>query len=133
MPNAPSNAALIRSAHISAIVPARNEEASIAACVESLACQPEIRQILVVNDQSTDKTAEIVRGLMATVPNLRLLETQGVPEGWVGKNHAVALGAREATNPWLLFTDADAEHDPGFYSKGFHAALESNPALVSSA
>src|SRR6266436_763072 len=113
MPNALATAATSRSALISAIVPARNEEASIAACIDSLACQPEISQILVVNDQSTDKTAEIVRGLMATVPNLRLLETQGVPEGWVGKNHAVALGAREATNPWLLFTDADAEHEPG--------------------
>jgi glycosyltransferase involved in cell wall biosynthesis len=54
MLNAPANAALIPSALISAVVPARNEEASIAACIESLACQPEINQILVVNDQSTE-------------------------------------------------------------------------------
>jgi len=131
MPNAPDNAAPIRSAAISAIVPARNEEASIAACIESLARQPEISQILVVNDQSTDKTAEIVRGLMATVPNLRLLETQGVPEGWVGKNHAVAVGAGEATNPWLLFTDGDAEHEPGAAAKALQVAQETNAALVS--
>src|SRR6267378_2538198 len=77
-----SNVAPIGSVLISAIVPARNEEAVIAPCIESLACQPEISQILVVNDQSTDKTAEIVRGLMTSIPNLRLLETQGVPEGW---------------------------------------------------
>jgi len=68
---------------------------------------------------------------MATVPNLRLLETQGVPEGWVGKNNAVAHGAREATNPWLLFTDADAEHEPGAAARALQAAQESNAALVS--
>jgi glycosyltransferase involved in cell wall biosynthesis len=125
------NIAPSRSAAISAIVPARNEEASIAGCIKSLAHQPEIAEILVVNDQSTDKTAEIVHGLMATVSNLRLLETQDVPEGWVGKNHAVALGAREATNPWLLFTDADAEHELGAAAKALHVAQESNAALVS--
>ena len=91
MPNAAANGAPIRSALISAIVPARNEEASIASCIESLACQTEISQILVVNDESTDKTAEIIRGLLTSIPSLRLLETQGVPEGWIGKNHAVAL------------------------------------------
>src|SRR5467141_1087678 len=81
---------------IAAIVPARDEQMTIEACVRSLARQPEIAEILVVNDQSTDRTAEIVRGLMASIPNLRLLETQGVPAGWVGKNYAVALGAKEA-------------------------------------
>ena len=131
MPKETSNIAPIHSAAISAIVPARNEEASIAACIESLARQPEISEILVVNDQSTDKTAAIVRGLMAAVPNLRLLETLGVPEGWVGKNHAVALGAREATNSWLLFTDADAEHEPGAAAKALQVAQETNAALVS--
>jgi glycosyltransferase involved in cell wall biosynthesis len=131
MPNAPANGAPVGSALISAIVPARNEEASIAACIESLACQAEIGQILAVNDESTDKTAEIIRGLMTSIPNLRLLETQGVPEGWVGKNHAVALGAKEATNPWLLFTDADAVHEPGAAARALQAAQESGAALVS--
>src|SRR6267143_107425 len=131
MPSEPSNSAPVLFAAISAIVPARDEEPSIAACIKSLARQPEIREILVVNDQSTDKTAEIVRGLMTSIPNLRLLETQGVPAGWVGKNHAVALGAREATNPWLLFTDADADHEPGAAAKALQAAQVPNAALVS--
>jgi len=131
MPNAAANGAPIRSALISAIVPARNEEASIASCIESLACQTEISQILVVNDESTDKTAEIIRGLLTSIPSLRLLETQGVPEGWIGKNHAVALGAKEATNPWLLFTDADAVHEPGAAARALEAAAQSNAALVS--
>jgi len=120
-----------RSASISAIVPARNEEGAIAACVESLALQPEIAEILVVNDQSTDKTAEIVRGLMLKILRLRLLETQEVPPGWVGKNNAVYLGAKEAKSPWLLFTDADAELQPGAAARTLQIAQETGAALVS--
>jgi glycosyltransferase involved in cell wall biosynthesis len=131
MSNEPSMAAPTPPSSISAIVPARNEELSIAACIESLARQPEIAEILVVNDQSTDKTAGIVRGLLHDIPNLRLLETNGVPPGWVGKNNAVALGAREAAQPWLLFTDADAEHLPGAAAKALQVAQETGAALVS--
>ena len=116
---------------ITAIVPARNEEKVIASCIESLAAQPEIREILVVNDQSTDKTVEIVRGLMAKIPGLRLLETREVPSGWVGKNNAVYLGAKEAKSPWLLFTDADAELLPGAAARALQIAQETSAALVS--
>lgn len=124
VPRAPSPA-------ISAIVPARNEEAVIAACVESLSAQPEIAEILVVNDQSTDKTAELVRRLVPKIPNLRLLESQEVPSGWVGKNQAVFLGAKEAKSPWLLFTDADAELQPGAAARALQIAMEKNAALIS--
>ena len=116
---------------ISAIVPARNEEAVIASCVESLALQPEIAEILVVNDQSTDKTAAIVRGLKAKIPRLHLFETHEVPPGWVGKNNAVYLGAKEAKSPWLLFTDADAELQPGAAARALQIAQETTAALVS--
>jgi glycosyltransferase involved in cell wall biosynthesis len=116
---------------ITAIVPARNEEEVIASCIESLALQPEIAEILVVNDQSTDKTAEIVRGLMAKIPGLRLLETREVPSAWVGKNNAVFLGAKEAESPWLLFTDADAELLPGAAARALQIAQEASAALVS--
>jgi len=131
MTSEPSIAASSRPAAISAIVPARNEEPTIVACIESLARQPEIVEILVVNDQSTDKTAEIVRGLMAGIPHLRLLETNGVPSGWVGKNNAVALGARVAAQPWLLFTDADAEHQSGAAARALQVAEDTGAALIS--
>jgi glycosyltransferase involved in cell wall biosynthesis len=116
---------------ITAIVPARNEEAVIAAGIESLARQPEIAEILVINDQSTDKTAEIVRSLIIKIPHLRLLETQEVPAGWVGKNNAVFLGAKEAKSPWLLFTDADAELQPGATARALQIAQETTAALIS--
>ncbi len=119
------------SPRISAIVPARNEEAVIAACVESLAQQPEIAEILVVNDQSTDRTVEIVRGLIPKFPHVRLLETTGLPAGWTGKNNAVWLAAQQATGDWLLFTDADAVHEKGSAAKALQIAAQSNAALVS--
>src|SRR5690348_13579148 len=87
---------------VTAIIPARNEEAVIAACIQSLARQAEIAEILVVDDQSSDGTANIVRGLMEKIPNLRLLETGGLPDGWAGKNHALWTGVQQAKCPWLL-------------------------------
>lgn len=113
------------------MVPARNEEAVIACCVESLARQPEIAEILVINDQSTDKTAEIVRSLMTKFSHLRLLETQEVPAGWIGKNNAVFLGAKQAKSSWLLFTDADAELEPGAAARALEIAQEKSAALIS--
>lgn len=116
---------------ISAIVPARNEEATIAAAVASLALQPEIAEILVVDDQSTDRTREIVRSLVPDIPRLRLIESRDLPPGWVGKNHAVALGAAEARCPWLLFTDADATLLEGAAGRALGMAEEHQAAMVS--
>jgi glycosyltransferase involved in cell wall biosynthesis len=116
---------------ISAIVPARNEQEAIARCVSALANQAEIAEIFVVDDQSMDKTAETVKGLMPAIPRLRLLQTQEVPAGWVGKNHAVWIGAEQTTQQWLLFTDADGELLPGATARALQIAQENAVALVS--
>ena len=116
---------------VSAIVPARNEEGVIAACVESLAVQKEIAEILVIDDQSTDRTAEIVRSISSQNPNVRLLEATELPSGWVGKNNAVWIGAKEARSEWLLFTDADAVHAPDSAATALAIASENDTALVS--
>jgi len=116
---------------VSAIVPARNEEGVIAACVRSLALQVEIVEVLVVDDQSADRTAEIVRGLTAELPKVRLLEAAELPPGWVGKNNAVWVGAKEARGEWLLFTDADAVHEMDSAAKALEIAEQQNAAMVS--
>jgi glycosyltransferase involved in cell wall biosynthesis len=118
-------------ATITAIVPARNEEVSIEGCVRSLARQKEIAEIVVVDDQSTDRTTEVVHGLMREIPNLRLLEVGAVPGGWLGKNHAVWQGAKHAGSEWLLFTDADAELLDGAAARALKIADENSAALVS--
>jgi len=117
---------------ITAIVPARDEEAVIAACIESLAKQSEITEIVVVNDQSSDKTAAIVRDLATRITKLRLLEVlQEPPPGWVGKNNAVTIGARNAASEWLLFTDADVELEEGATACALQIAAKNQAALVS--
>jgi glycosyltransferase involved in cell wall biosynthesis len=118
-------------ASVSAIVPARNEEAVIATCIESLANQPEICEILVVNDQSTDGTTNVVRRLMEKIAHLRLLESQDLPDGWVGKNYALWTGVQQAKGTWLLFTDADAQHESNSAAQALKIAEENAAALVS--
>ena len=119
------------SSRVTAIVPARDEEAVIAACIESLAGQPEIAEIIAVNDQSSDRTAEILRELTKKIPQLRVLDATAPPAGWVGKNHAVSLGAQQAGNQWLLFTDADAILFEGATGKALALSEEHDAALVS--
>jgi glycosyltransferase involved in cell wall biosynthesis len=95
---------------VSVIVPARNEEANLAACLESLTSQAGVAfEILVVDDHSTDRTSEIA----LSFPAVRVIEAGPLPAGWTGKNNAVAVGARAARGEWLLFTDADTVHLPG--------------------
>ncbi len=119
------------SATVSAIVPARNEEATIDAAIHSLASQPEIKQIFVINDQSQDGTAERLVQLALCYQHVHVLDTETLPAGWVGKNYAVSLGAAQATAEWLLFTDADGVHLPGSTARALADAETFGAGLVS--
>ena len=125
------NTSASKSESITAIVPARDEEAVIAGCIESLAAQPEIAEIIAVNDQSSDRTAEILLQLAEKFPQLRVIDAASPPAGWVGKNNAVWHGAQHATGEWLLFTDADAVLQSGAAAKALAIGAENNAALVS--
>lgn len=116
---------------VSAIIPARNEEASIARAVESVAAQSEVGEVIVVDDESTDRTAAILAELAARIPKLRVLNAGPLPPGWTGKNHALALGAAAAQGDWLLFTDADTFHYPGSTARALSDATDRNVVLVS--
>jgi len=116
---------------ISAIVPARDEEAVIRACIESLALEAEISEIIAVNDQSSDRTLGILQDLERSIPRLRVVDAPPPPPGWVGKNHAVWVGAQQASGEWLLFTDADAVLEAGAARKALDLAGEHEAALVS--
>jgi GT2 family glycosyltransferase len=98
---------------VSVVIPARDEEANIERVIRSVAEQSGVAEILVVDDQSTDRTAEILERLKHEFPKLRVLNTGPLPDGWTGKAHAVTTGARAARAEWLLLTDADTEHVAG--------------------
>jgi len=116
---------------VTVIVPARNEEANIERVLRSLADQPGVREILVVDDNSIDRTAEIAQALKAEISTLRILRVDNLPEGWLGKTYAVSLGARQAAGDWLLFTDADTEHLPGSLEATLQMAERQGADLLS--
>ncbi len=103
---------------VTVIVPAKNEQDAVGACLESLLRQdyPNLH-IVAVDDRSTDRTPEILDTLAGMYPaRLTALHVRELPDGWLGKTHAMALAAGEAeTNrcsAWLLFTDADVLFAP---------------------
>ena len=116
---------------VSAVVPARNEARNIERLVRSLAAEEEIAEVIVVNDESADATGAILARLAAELPVLRVLQTGGLPQGWVGKSYAASKGAAEARGAWLLFTDADTLHLPGATARALHDAQRTGAALVS--
>jgi glycosyltransferase involved in cell wall biosynthesis len=113
---------------VSIIVPARNEEASLAACLESLVTQTGIPyEIIVVDDDSTDRTAEIARSFSG----VHVIAAGPLPENWTGKNNAMSAGSKVANGKWLLFTDADTVHLPGSLARAVAEAQRHGAALLS--
>ena len=99
-----------RNPALSIIMAARDEEQSVNESVASMLAQDYsgMLEVIAVNDRSTDSTAEILEELVAKHPDrLRVWNVDSLPEGWLGKTHALYTGAAWATGKWLLFTDAD--------------------------
>ena len=117
---------------ISVLIPARNEEDNIATCLESLQKQdyPNF-EIIVLDDNSEDRTAEIVSELAKRDERIRLVRGQPLPEDWAGKPFACQQLARAATGSWLLFVDADTVHTPYMLRSVLALAREKNTSLLS--
>ncbi|MGE5374355.1 MAG: glycosyltransferase [Bacteroidota bacterium] len=120
----PPNAPLI-----SVCIPARNEERNIRACVESVLAQdyPNL-EIIVLDDRSTDRTSEILGGLVMEhqeqAPRLIIINGSNLPSGWAGKPHALYQASAAARGEWLCFIDADTFLDPSALSSCYTKAIE---------
>jgi chlorobactene glucosyltransferase len=114
---------------VSVLIPARNEVHNIERCVRSVLAQdwPAL-EIIVLDDRSEDGTGALARSCGRGV---RVLDGEPLPEGWVGKNWACHQLAKAARGEWLLFTDADTEHDPGWISALMALARETRADLLS--
>jgi len=113
---------------ITAIVPARNEATDIAATLHSLLTQdyPNL-QMIAIDDRSTDATGAIMDDIAAQhSEKLRALHVTELPPGWLGKTHAMALGARQARTDYLLFTDADVLFHPSAIRRSLANAVATN-------
>jgi len=117
---------------VSVLIPARNEEASIEAAVRSvLASRGVTLEVVVLDDHSTDRTAEIVRALAEQDSRLRLQAAPELPEGWCGKQHACHVLASHANYSLLLFMDADVRLQPEGIARLVGFLLDSGADLVS--
>ena len=117
---------------VSILVPARNEERGLAACLASLSAQTYPRlQLVVVDDGSGDRTAEIAAAAAARDPRLTVLRLPGPPPGWTGKNFALAQAVAAARGRWLCFTDADTVHAPESIRRALGFAQARGVALLS--
>ncbi len=101
---------------VTVVVPAKDEALAIERALRSLVeCDYPRLQIIAVDDRSSDATGKLMEDLAASHESggrLRVLHVHELPDGWLGKPHAMALAAAEATSDWLLFTDADVIFDP---------------------
>ena len=119
---------------LTVIVPARNEEDCLGACLQSLVAQSEEIfklgrdwDLVVVDDHSADRTAQITLG----ISGVTLLQAGKLEPGWTGKANAVWTAARKARGRWLLFTDADTIHEPGDMRRAMHEAERHKAGMLS--
>jgi len=98
---------------ISVLVPARNEEKNIGKCLDSLTAldYPDY-EVIVMDDKSTDRTAEIVAGYAVKDPRVKLASGEELPAGWVGKVWACHQLSKAAHGEYLIFIDADVTFAP---------------------
>lgn len=117
---------------VSILVPAKDEEANIAACLQTLTDQdyPDL-EIIVADDRSTDATADVVRRAADADPRIRLVQVRELPPGWFGKPHALHVASASATGQWLLFVDADCRQSPRSLSATLAHTLAAGADMLS--
>jgi glycosyltransferase involved in cell wall biosynthesis len=137
-PNSPGQPDL----ELSVIIPARNEERSLPTCLASLLTQSEPGfalgqgwELIIVNDDSTDRTREIAAEAAASHDGVVLLDAPELDlsdrSGFTGKSNACWAGAQAARGRHLLFTDADTVHEANDLSRSLREAERHNAVLLS--
>ena len=123
--NAAENGALV-----SVLVPARNEEKNILKCLNGILNQDYKNiEVIVLDDNSTDNTHEIVKSINSQI--IKLIKGKELPADWLGKNWACHQLAQNANGSYLLFMDADVEIMPSVVSSAVLEIQESNASLIS--
>lgn len=117
---------------VSVLIPARDEEHNIVDCVRSvLASRGVILEVLVLDDQSSDSTADLVKKLAQEDSRVRLVNGMPLPDGWCGKQHACYQLAQQARYEYLAYLDADVRLHPDALWRMVRFLESSRAALVS--
>jgi glycosyltransferase involved in cell wall biosynthesis len=117
---------------VSILIPARNEEINIGNILQDLQNQeyPDI-EIIVFDDQSEDRTPDIVNEFAVTDKRIRLFRSEGLPEGWLGKNFACHSLAKHSKGDYLLFLDADVRIKKNIIGKAVSFSEKHSLSLIS--
>jgi glycosyltransferase involved in cell wall biosynthesis len=117
---------------VSVLIPARDEESNLPACLDAaLGQDATVLEILVYDDHSTDGTADILRAYAGRDSRIRPIEPVPLAPGWLGKNFACARLAAAAKGNWLLFLDADTRLARGAASRMVEEARRRRLTLLS--
>jgi len=117
---------------VSVLIPARNEELNIESILTCLQRQDYKNiEILVYDDQSTDRTGEIVSQFMKQDNRIKLIESGGLPPGWLGKNHACHELSKRAKGKYFLFIDADVRLSKNIIIQTITTSEKHNLGLLS--
>ncbi len=102
-----------QSPKVTAIIPAKDEEATLADCLRSVQSQgyPNL-DIMIVDDRSDDGTLAIARRIAEADPRVEVVAIKDLPPGWTGKTHALHVASHQARGDWFWFLDADTRHEP---------------------
>jgi glycosyltransferase involved in cell wall biosynthesis len=117
---------------ISVLIPARNEDNNIDATLRAVLASRDCNfEVIVLDDHSTDRTAEIVAAFSQRDSRVRLARTPSLPSGWCGKQHACHVLAQLARYPLLVFMDADVRLAPDALARMSGFMEDNNSALAS--
>lgn len=117
---------------VSVLIPARNEEHNIGGLLEDLKHQEyEHIEIVVYDDQSEDKTSQLVDEFSKSDNRIRMIGSGMLPEGWLGKNFACHSLAKEAGGRYLLFLDADVRVSGNLINRSISFSEKHDLSLIS--
>lgn len=117
---------------VSVLIPARNEEKNIDNILNDLIKQSYTNiEVIVFNDQSYDGTRDKVLAFTQIDSRFHLIDSSGLPEGWLGKNYACYHLAQHASGEYLMFIDADVRVGPGLFESAVARMQQYNLKLLS--
>lgn len=123
---------IIHSELVSVLIPARNEEKNIGNVIDDLESEAyQNIEVIIFNDESNDRTAEIVKKYAINDPRIRLIESTGLPDGWLGKNYACHSLSKEAKGRYMLFLDADVRIGKNLIGRAVSYSAKHDLSLVS--
>lgn len=116
---------------VSVILPTRNEAYRVEQCLQSLKKQTYPHLEILIIDDSTDNTVQVMESIIDRDARFTIIKEEQLPQGWIGKPHAMQQGSTHAKGDYLLFIDADTFHDPDLIRRAIEYSLDHDIDLLS--